>query len=367
MVEDTKRFEPLRSKSDSSDRDIYDGKYHDIICRVNYIYDWTKSRGGDYMMTIGVTDTSSKRLFLKIFNSKPKHFELKINDNVTVKNVKFFRDDLFIVKNPVQIDLLNRNTLFAKKETLEIKDISSSRFINFSGLVIHKQRELPNLVMLYMIDYTRNSRITHKTNRGRYSNDMILHVKVWDFQRDTLSDIAIGGYYKLENLKVHIEENSMYGNLSNKEESKIERIRDPKVLEMFEKRKKVYWDHSNRFYEQIHKDISSISSEGFYKIRIKIIGHTPMKGFTVVGCKECSRSSLDSNYETCKCPDSSKFHMQVMKLLGEDESGRQIFLCKNDICQLVIERLQMNLDSLECLVFTKKMKEGFVHEIRDIM
>ncbi|KAF9760847.1 hypothetical protein NGRA_2990 [Nosema granulosis] len=364
------RFEPLQPKRDLQTDDIYDGRSHDVVCRVQTVYDWTKSKGDDYVMTLSVstinTDTE-KKIFLKIFNETPLDLEIRSNDNISVKKIKHFAKDLFIVQHPLQIDFV-KNVKFPKRNRIcEIKDISTaSRYVDIAGEIIHKQRESHNIAVLFMIDYTKNIRIIDKLNRGKYSNDMILHIKIWDDLCNSFNDIEIGKLYRFENLKVEIQNNIICGNLSNKKDSKIIRLKDDESRNILEKKEAYYKTTFKQEQEhEIYKKINTIDREGFFKVKFQVIRFFPKDCFCVEACKNCFHI-YDSESKKCKCSKKRTTTMRILKLLVEDESGQLVMLCKNDISDIVLKKLNEDQKSFTCLI-SAIYKEGcFIFEVKEI-
>lgn len=362
------RHKPLESATLSNSTQIYDGKKHNIICKILDIYDWKKSRGDDYVMTLAVTDNYKKRFFLKIFNDEPRKMNFTIKDKIFVRAIKWFKEDLFYVQQPVNIEILKQDIFCDhKRKTIKVEDICSTNYVEIAGFVIHKQKESTNIVLLYLVDYTSNKSVGNHLNRGKFTNDMVLHVKLWDDQCAIYDDIILNQPYKLENLKVEISNDLLFGNLSNTEGSKIYQLHDENEILELVTRRNAYNARSKEFYNEIYEPISNITEEGYFKSQFKILKHFPENGCEIVACKHCNYTSLVQT-PPCECHEDNKTTIRILKLLIEEQNGdKKVLICKDEVCDIALNLLSIHCLSWECLIYAHTTQEGFVFEIKDFI
>ncbi|EOB13981.1 hypothetical protein NBO_45g0004 [Nosema bombycis CQ1] len=360
-------FMPLDLVKTTKISEIYDGQTHNIYCKVICIHNWILSKGGDYVMTITVTDYSVERIFLKIFSAIRLKFTFKENDILYVRNVKLYKKDLFIIQQPFSFDIVNktldrRNT---NREFYEIKDIGTKKYIDTAGLVIHKQRETNNIVIINLIDFTKNPRINGSLNRGQYTSDMILHVKLWDKHANNYDEIHIGSFFKLENLNVKIQDNVIYGNLSDQDGCRIYNLFDFNIINKIKQRREEYEKYSLQLYKDIIFTFNKINKRGYFRAEFEVIKHFPLYGKKIIICQEC-KHIFTGEEEDCVCIESSKVNMLALKLLAKDKSGDATILCKNEIAVQALNKLEKNERYWKCLMYADK-QEDIVFVIKDFL
>lgn len=376
--------------------------YYNIKCTVLNIYDWIPTKAKDYVMTLKVIDDSiDLPIFIKIFSPLKIFINyFKINKSYLVYGVKKYKDSFFIlskenkieehlktndaleeyndeenfcknknyndqVNNKSQVMQINKENIFLNKKEFfllkEIKDLSSIEYIKFIGKLINIQEESNNLIILSFIDYTVNPLIVN-VNGGRYDNNMVLFVKVWDKLAILAKNLEIDNIYTLENVKIHVKFNVIIGTLSDTPLSKIYKSDSSFISE----REKEYLakciDFSCDHYKNMKiTNINDIKESGYYKIKVNMIKYFPENGKILYLCKKCKIINEVYSFD-CNCKND-KITIFTLKYQVKDESGENIVVCVNKIAK---KMLKINVNEMYLYIKSKKMNKIFVHEVKKI-
>lgn len=378
--------------------------YYNIKCSIIKIYDWISTKSTDYVMTLQVKDDSiDSHIFIKIFSpSKIFINYFYVNRIYMIYNIKKFKDSFYILSKENKIEecldevssckdysnskrngekqsceSFKQNNSFnnkfhlnkdfistSKKEkfkTREIKDLSGTEYIKFTGKLIEIQEESNNLVILSFIDYTVNDNIEN-LNKGIYDNNMVIFVKVWDKLSEMAKKLEIKNIYTLENVKIQIKPDVICGTLSDTALSKIYKSDSSLIIERENNFLNKCIDFSCDHYKNMKiTNINDIKEPGFYKIKVFILNHFPADGKILFLCKICKIINEEVNFD-CNCKNE-KINVFTVKFSVKDESGQNILVCVNKIAK---KMLALKVKEIFLYVKSKKMNKIFVHEVKKI-
>ncbi|KAF7683371.1 hypothetical protein TCON_1419 [Astathelohania contejeani] len=349
--------------------------YHHVY---GVIVDWLdpiKSRGTDFVTTIDIIDPSTPNsLTVKMFTRRLDfNRQYSIGDIVNIKKIKLISRRISITDHNNEVEILSREGeeistnlpmaiqkyiyllrkyyLDNKYKYIRIKQISElegKEYCDVCGMIIGKQIETNNLVILKLVDYTINDKIKVDNNFNEYPNNMVLIIKLWGKHVKLGLECNINEYYRIKNIRLDELNATMIGYISDSQSARVMKLNENhptvkkiKALKIKFENKNMSTNNIAHFNTPEHfknlelvevKDIREDNRFRKVRMRIAIKMHTPFQGMIYYKCTDCQKI-YRTNYlkEDCNLKEE-----KILKLLVYDKTGECILICKNQLVDLIL-------------------------------
>ncbi|AFN83039.1 hypothetical protein EROM_051080 [Encephalitozoon romaleae SJ-2008] len=380
--------------------DMERNRYHTIYGVIVDWLEWKRCKGRDFMMTLDVIDESMKKLSVKVFSPKKIFSEgFCVGEVVRIGNIKLYdgfravtdrNNDVEVVFTPYKhlngtvspraqqlMEFFQKNRKNLVKER-EISEIEEGKYFDFNGELIDKQRERTNLVLLRLVDFSRNKLVQGYGGSSKYPKEMVLIVKAWGRFANEAEKCEIGGWYRIRNLKADEVGHNLYASLSESSKGSIIEMEKETTLGRYLGSKKDGYTRGfvckemnietpKRMEKYSLGSIKSIDRPGVYRVRGWIKRYGPPGGMEVFLCRVCG--SEDARIDgRCRCNGLETKGIKVLRLLLWDGEEEMVVICRNRLAEYVLDeesREQLGNRMFDCIILSVISKLGMIHHLID--
>ncbi|TBU11705.1 hypothetical protein CWI38_1074p0020 [Hamiltosporidium tvaerminnensis] len=386
-------------------------KYCNVIGIVVGYLEPKQSKGSDWVSTIIITDESmeTNKIFVKIFSKTPLFpFGFNNGDIIKIKNIKLIKPNIAITGKQNEVKLIYNfftNNLYTENiyeenritclrniylennqkyvRQLKICDLKETCYFDFCGLLINRQIEKNNLVILTLIDYTVNCNIKNVICDEEFANNMILYVKAWDKHAEMAKSLEINEIYLFKNLRLSDKDFILIAHMSELRKCTILNVDNGHVLrQSIYQEQEIYKESfltSILSNDEIPYGLSSLQTvpiynikiSGLHRIKATVKFHFPFGILCLYFCRACKLTDINKNsieehvFQNSNCNIDK---INICRFILKDTSGSCVALCRGKILEYFFRDENFSIHStkpLDILIMSVSSDEGFKHHILD--
>lgn len=317
---------------------------YNIICYIITVFDWKNTRTNNYVQHLHVMDEEiDNKIKLAIFLNEPVNYSFKSGDIIMVIDAYVNQDNVILNKDSRSItklsdiwssnfeieDIAIKKRVSAIKEyfhdlgslsvpEMHIKECLLKANINYVGLLVHKERELPNLLLLYFSDGNNNSFVVKAW--GRYAilgNELLVDNKYFLYSVKILQveNALVGCFHESSNGYImHVDEKHDW-KLGIKNRCNCLKVKDE--MNLLEGLKSIPFIVDMHNFDEIKKAIAGVYIVSF--IVLEYYGYPLNSFYQKLFCVCCGK-------ECEKCREISIDHYKIIS--SDTQKNKLVFFSK---------------------------------------